>query len=215
MTKAISFDLWKTLISKNLKFNREKCKLIRKSFRLSASDDYILNAFKRSDKLLDRLQEQFLIQPDCLTSWAIVLDEIGLQNTNAGKIEAFVQNYNQLFLEFQPVLFDDVEFLFEKLFKIEKLKLYLLSNTILVGGEILDKFIKTTILKNIEAFYSDSYFPKPDSRVFEMLTNKPMIHVGDNLLTDGSCTKLDIEFYQVRSNGKSLVDFWQYIEPKL
>jgi len=215
MTKAISFDLWMTLIAGNPQFKLEKCKLIRNYFRLSYTNEHILNAFRNADKLLDKLQERFLMQPDYLTSWAIVLNEIGLEETSADEIKAFLQLYNQLFLEFPPVLFDDVELLFEKLVKIQELKIYSLSNTILVTSETLDRFITKTILKNVEAFYSDSHFPKPDSRAFEELPNKPMIHVGDNLITDRSCENIGIEFYQVRSNGKSLADFWQYIEPRL
>jgi FMN phosphatase YigB (HAD superfamily) len=215
MQKVVSFDLWITLIGRNPQFKHEKCELIRNFFRVPYSDDHILEAFQRADRLLDRLQERFLMQPHHLTSWAIVLDEIGLNGTSSDEIEAFLRIYNQLFLEFQPILLDDVGFLFDKLFKIEELKLYLISNTILVPGEILDKFVKTTILKDIEAFYSDSHFPKPDKRAFEMLTSKPMIHVGDNLITDGGCANFGIEFYQVRTNSKSLVDFWEYLEPRL
>lgn len=215
MTKTVSFDLWMTLISGNPRFKTEKCELIRNYFRLSRTDEHILNAFKSADKLLDKLQERFLMQPDHLTSWAIVLNEIGLEETSADEIKAFLGIYNRLFLEFPPVLFDDVEPFFEKLFKVDGLKLYLLSNTILVVGETLDKFIKTTVLKDIEAFYSDSHFPKPDRRAFEALPSKPSIHVGDNLTTDGSCENVGIEFYQVRADGKSLADFWQYIKPRL
>lgn len=215
MMKAISFDLWMTLIAGNPQFKLEKCELIRNYFRLRYSDEHILNAFKSADKLLDKLQEHFLMQPDYLTSWAIVLNEIGIEDTSADEIKAFLEIYNQLFLEFPPVLFDDVNLCFEKLVRVKGLKLYFLSNTILVVGEILDKFIKTTALKDIEAFYSDSYFPKPDRRAFETLANKPMIHVGDNLITDGSCENVGIEFYQVRTNGKSLTDFWQYVKPRL
>ncbi len=203
------------MIAGNPQFKLEKCELIRNYFRLSYSDEHILNAFKSADKLLDKLQERFLMQPDYLTAWAIVLNEIGVEEMSAQEISEFLKTYNQLFLEFPPVLFDDVEFLFEKLSKVEELKLYLLSNTILVVGEVLDKFIKTTVLKNIEAFYSDSHFPKPDGRAFEKLTNKPFVHVGDNLISDGGCANFGIEFYQVRTNGKSLVDFWRYIKPKL
>ena len=215
MTKAISFDLWLTLIAGNPQFKTEKCELIRNYFRLPYTNEHILKAFKSADNLLDTLQERFLMQPDYLTSWAIVLNEIGIEDTSADEIKAFLKTYNQLFLEFPPILFDDVEFLFEKLDKIGELKLYLLSNTILIVGEVLDKFIKTTILKDIEAFYSDSHFPKPDRRAFEKMTSRPIIHVGDNLVTDGGCTNFGIEFYQLRSNGKSLVDFWQHIEPRL
>lgn len=215
MSKAISFDLWLTLISGNPQFRQKKCELIRNYFRLMCSDEYILNAFKRADKLLDKLQERFLIQPDYITSWAIVLEEIGIEKTNVDEIIAFLQTYNQLFLEYPPVLYDDVEFLFEKLINVKDLELYLLTNTILIVGDVLGKFLKTTILKDIEAFYSDSHFPKPDSRAFETLTTKPIIHVGDNLITDGCCLNFGIEFYQVRSNGKSLVDFWRHIELRL
>jgi FMN phosphatase YigB (HAD superfamily) len=215
MQKSVSFDLWRTLIDGNPQFKREKCELIRNYFRVSYPDHHILDAFQTADQLLDKLQERFLVQPQHLTAWAIVLNTIGLNGTNSDEIKDFLRIYNQLFLEFQPVLLDDVAFLFEKLFKIEGLKLYIISNTILVLGETLDKFIKTTILKDIEAFYSDSQFPKPDKRAFEKLITKPMIHVGDNLTTDGGCANYGIEFYQVRTNGKSLVDFWEYIKPRL
>lgn len=215
MSKALSFDLWMTLIAGNQQFRCEKCELIRNYFRLNYSDEHILDAFKRADKLLDKLQERFLVQPDCITSWGIVLEEIGLEESSADEINEFLQIYNQLFLDLPPILFDDVEFLFEKLFKIDGLKIYLLTNTILIVGETLDKFLKTTFLKGIQAFYSDSHFPKPDRKAFENLPIRPMIHVGDNLITDGGCTNFGIEFYQIRNNGKTLVDFWRYIEPRL
>lgn len=215
MRNAISFDLWVTLIKRNPKFKKEKCELIRSFFKIADSDEKILNAFTRADKLLDDLQEKFLLQPDRLTSWAIVLREIGIERSSVEEIKSFVQAYDQLFLEHPPILFDDVEWLFEKLFKFEQLDLYILSNTILIIGETLDKFIKTTCLKEIKAFYSDRHFPKPDCRAFEMFGNRPFVHVGDNIIADGKCTDFGVEFYQVRTNGKSLEDFWQYIEPRL
>lgn len=215
MNKAISFDLWQTLIGGNPKFKEEKCELIRSYFSIDKSDREILDSFVRADKLLDKIQEKFLIQPELITSWAIVLCEIGIEQTNPADIERFLEIYNQLFLEFPPVLFDDVEWLFEKLVKFERTDSYILSNTILVQSQTLQKFIETTVLKEITAFYSDTHFPKPDCRAFEVFENKPFIHVGDNIITDGNCINSGIEFYQVRTNGKSLKDFWQHINTEL
>lgn len=215
MNKAISFDLWQTLIGGNPKFKEEKCELIRSYFSIDKSDREILDSFVRADKLLDKIQEKFLIQPELITSWAIVLCEIGIEQTNPADIERFLEIYNQLFLEFPPVLFDDVEWLFEKLVKFERTDSYILSNTILVQSQTLQKFIETTVLKEITTFYSDTHFPKPDCRAFEVFENKPFIHVGDNIITDGNCINSGIEFYQVRTNGKSLKDFWQHINTEL
>lgn len=209
MSKAISFDLWRTLIVGNSQFKDGKCELIRNYFKLDKTDEEILDSFVRADWLLDKMQEKFLIQPEHLTAWAVVLSEVGIERTNGDEINEFLRLYNELFLRFPPVLFDDVEWLFEKLFKITDLDLYILSNTILIKGEILEKFIKTTLLKEITGFYSDTHFPKPDCRAFDFPGAKPFIHVGDNIVADGNCTNFGIEFYQVRSNGKSLKDFWQ------
>ena len=73
MIKAISFDLWMTLIGGNPQFKREKYSLLRSYFGLSYSDEHFADAFKHADRLIDKLQERFLMQPDNLTSWAIVL----------------------------------------------------------------------------------------------------------------------------------------------
>lgn len=215
MGKAISFDLWQTLISGNPQFKQEKCELIRSFFNIDKSDREILDSFVRADKLLDKVQEKFLIQPEHFISWAIVLSEIGIEQSNPAEIEKFLEIYNRLFLEFPPILFDDVEWFFEKLLKTGETDSYILSNTILVRSEILEKFIDTTVLREFTAFFSDTHFPKPDSRAFEAFENKPFIHVGDNLYADGNCVNSGIEFYQIRTNGKSLKDFWQYIIPQL
>lgn len=211
MRKAISFDLWMTLIDGNPAFKREKYNLIRDFFELDYPDEHLANAFRRADKLLDRVQERYLIQPEKLTAWAIVLHEIGLAETRGDQIASFLEFYNQLFLEHPPLIFDDAQFLFEKLLAAENYQLFILSNTILVTGETLDKFLQTTILNNIPAFYSDSFYSKPDRRAFEMLPAKPFLHVGDNPITDGGAAQFDIEFYQVRTNGKTLIDFWQFL----
>lgn len=213
MNKAISFDLWQSLISGNPQFKLEKCELIRKFFNLDKSDREILDSFVRADKLLDKVQEKFLIQPELFFSWAIVLSEIGIEKSNPAEIESFLEIYNRLFLEFPPVLFDDVEWFFEKLRNDGTTDSYILSNTILVRSETLQKFINTTILKEVTAFYSDTHFPKPDCRAFEVFENKPFIHVGDNVYADGNCVNSGIEFYQIRTNGKTLKDFWQFINP--
>lgn len=215
MSKAISFDLWVTLIAGNPQFKKEKCSLIRRYFALDLSDEEILEAFKRADLLLDKIQEKFLIQPEYYTAWSVVLNEIGLKCTTSAKIKSFLRIYNQLFLEYPPILLDDAQALFKKLLEIKHLEICLLSNTILVQGKTLDKFIKTTVLKEVKAFYSDTYYPKPDERAFKNLGIKPFLHVGDNLIADGSCEDFGIEFYQVRTNGKTLEDFWQYIKPRL
>ena len=86
MNKAISFDLWQTLIGGNPKFKEEKCELIRSYFSIDKSDREILDSFVRADKLLDKIQEKFLIQPELITSWAIVLCEIGIEQTNPADI---------------------------------------------------------------------------------------------------------------------------------
>ena len=213
--KAISFDLWQTLISGNPQFRAEKCELVRKYFKIAESNEEILNSFVRADRVLDKIQEKFLIQPEYLTAWAIVLCEIGIEQTNVDDIKEFLRLYNQLFLQFPPILFDDVEWLFEKLSRIGQLDLYIFSNTILVRSEVLEKFIKTTPLKEIKAFYSDTHFPKPDCRAFEVFETKPFIHVGDNIFADGNCSNFGIEFFQVRTNGKSLKDFWYHINQRL
>lgn len=215
MNKAISFDLWVTLIRRNPQFKTQKCELVRRFFKVNNTDEEILGAFTRADRVLDNLQESVLVQPDRLESWALVLGEIGIENIKIGDIERFVPVYNELFLKYPPILIDDVEWLFERLFKIDQLNLYILSNTILTTGETLDKFIATTCLRDIEAFYSDAHYPKPHGRAFEMHGNKPFIHVGDNVIADGKCANFGIEFYQVRTNGKSLRDFWEYIKPRL
>lgn len=215
MSKAISFDLWRTLIVGNPQFKDGKCELIRNFFKLDRTDEEILDSFVRADFLLDKIQEKFLVQPEHLTAWAIVLSEIGIEQTSGEEIKRFVRLYNKLFSEFPPVLFDDVEWLFEKLFKITGLDLYILSNTILIKGETLEKFIKTTVLKSIKGFYSDTHFPKPDCRAFDFVGNKPFVHVGDNVTADGNCKNFGIEFYQVRSNGKSLKDFWRDFKTRL
>lgn len=207
--------MWITLIERNPNFKREKCELIRRFFNLNKTNVEILASFVRADALLDKVQEKFLVQPEYITSWAVVLKEIGIEQTNIKDIKSFLQLYNQLFLEYPPVLLDDVQWLFEKLFKIRRLDLYILTNTILIPSETLDKFIKTTILREIKTFYSDTFFPKPDARAFQTLENKPFIHVGDNVFADGKCTDFGIEFYQVRTNGKTLLDFWQYIKERL
>lgn len=215
MGKTISFDLWKTLICSNPQFRVEKCSLIRKHFNLGISDEEIVDSFKRVDVILDKIQEKFLVQPELLTSWALVLSEIGVEQTSVEDIKSFLRLYYQLFLVYPPVLLDDVEWLFEKLFRVQGLELYILSNTILVNGEVLDQFLKTTFLGRIKVFFSDTHFPKPDCRAFGNIENKPFIHVGDNPIADGKCKDFGIEFYQVRANGKSLKDFWQYIEHRL
>ena len=215
MNKAVSFDLWVTLIGRNPNFTREKCELIRRFFKLDKTDTEILASFVRADELLDKMQEKFLVQPESITAWAIVLSEIGVEQTNVEEIKSFLQLYNQLFLDHPPILLEDTKWLFEKLFKIKQIDLYIITNTILIPGQTLDKFIKTTVLKGINTFYSDIYFPKPDGRAFQTLKNKPFIHVGDSVIADGKCVDFGIDFYQVRTNGKTLEDFWQHVKTRL
>ena len=213
--EIISFDVWRTLISGNPLFRREKCALIRSHFGLSCSDEIIGTGFIRADMLLDKMHECFLLQPDYLTAWAIVLHEIGVTATNRDDLHEFLHRYNQLFLAYPPLLFDDVPWLFEQLANVSLVQPVLLSNTLLILGATLDAFLKTTVLKEIAAFYSDSHYPKPDGRAFLFEGRRPVLHVGDNPATDGKCALYGIEFYQVRSNGKSLKDFWDYFAPRL
>ena len=113
MNKAVSFDLWVTLIGRNPNFTREKCELIRRFFKLDKTDTEILASFVRADELLDKMQEKFLVQPESITAWAIVLSEIGVEQTNVEEIKSFLQLYNQLFLDHPPILLEDTKWLFE------------------------------------------------------------------------------------------------------
>jgi putative hydrolase of the HAD superfamily len=215
MTKAFSFDLWGTLIRSNPQFKPEKSALIRDFFRLDRTDEQIHQAFVRADLILDNLQENFCLQPDLLTAWGVVLNEIGLKKSEPEEIKNFLNLYHRKFLEFPPMFFDEVADLFDKLKRINDLELFVLSNTILVVGEVLDLYLQNTPLKNLKTFYSDRHFAKPDRRAFELLPVKPLVHIGDNLVTDGACQKFGIEFFQVHRNGKNLMDFWEFIKPRL
>lgn len=188
--KAISFDFWGTLCKSNPVFRERQFELVREYD--SSITLEIWNERKAHVKALaNSLAETKGIQVSRLDMYHILLP-----NCSMRLIEEFINYSDEIFLYHQPINLEASE-------SIQKLKdlgyrIYVSSNTVLINGDTLSRVIyeKFGIIKSNCKFSDEVDAAKPNKAMFKFPI-KPSFHIGDNSITDGSCTNFDIRFIKV------------------
>lgn len=206
--QAISFDLWGTLIKSNPKYKPLRIKAlinfirIKKLRQLRTED--VEATFRTFEKSLDCYSQATGRQVPIAESYKTLLLLFDIPDTEDNVIE-LRSSFSELTREYPPMVLDGVA---DVLFSIHDLGLpmVLCSNTNLISGATLKRTFKDNDIALLQLFngntiFSDDFgYAKPSKRIFEAAFNttnvayENILHVGDNEMTDGACTKLGAKF---------------------
>jgi len=188
MIKALTFDLWGTLIKGSPNYKEKRADLIR-TYKKELTSDEINLAFNNIKKSFDENVEKFGISYNSTYLYSVILKELGLDDYLAKDIKIrceslFVENYPKLYCEDIP----DILYQLSK-----KYELHLISNTLLIDGICLRSIMhKLKIFNYFKSFtFSDEAgVSKPNYEIFKIAHQKILypkeniMHIGDNYNTD-------------------------------
>lgn len=204
MVKAVSFDFWETLYTPNAEFRIQQAELFRE-FLPNLSVEEWANRRKQLKAELDILAETKGNVIPRLHAFQRVLKEL-----SKFRVQEFVDMSDDLFLMYPPI--PTTAMLAAQGLEQDGFRIFISSNTIFIGGDVLIEVLKNdldSILATHCNFSDVERCAKPDLRMFEFsIGGKPLVHIGDNLETDGACVKVGIPFihYNKRENLKVLID---------
>lgn len=215
--KAISFDLWDTLIKSNPDFKRARNQLIRDFSEYPNKglfNDYYLNdRVSVIKKKHDNLVELYGTQPNMDHLFAELCNEFFIPSD---RMRYFFGKYQTAFNDLLPRIYSE-----NTIPTLEKLRslgfmLWTTSNTLLAdAGTIRNIMVQLKLVGGRDGLITTARFSgeegvsKPHKKMF--FCGRTDIHVGDNVLTDGGCVQHGIEFYQINSNDNRIADLPEYI----
>lgn len=185
--KALSFDLWGTLIKSNPKFRESRAEYIKQYTDLTLEE--IHATIKKVKHDIDTKVEAFGFHFNSSDVYSIIHSELGLFDVTAEDIR---NKCTELFLENMPELIHpDIPKTLSMLS--DNYKLYISSNTVLQDGHYLRKVLKHHEMLycfNKTFFSNELGYSKPDPRFFKgvhmsaMTKTSNIEHIGDNVVTD-------------------------------
>lgn len=184
--KAISFDLWGTLIKSNPEYKEKRLDLIQQYTTMSRYEiQYNIDTIKKN---IDVLVEKFGFHYNAEDIYFSIMNKCNINTTEVNLKELC----EDLFLKYPPVLIDnDLPELLKELAK--NYTLVISSNTVLINGFYLERTLYGLgiIYSFNHAFFSNEIgHSKPNPLFFKdvhsklgLLTNE-IVHIGDNQKTD-------------------------------
>lgn len=211
--QAISCDLWETLIKPNKKYGPKRYSVIRDFIRRKTLVNYSLDEVYEKVRHFKKVVEAYMEKTgkqlnvtDIYKTMLAILEFRDAQEDDVIELKAELSN---LIREYPPVLIDGVA---ETLFELADLNLDLVlcSNTVLISGGTLRRTFEENGMSLLKCFkgnlvFSDSGdYCKPHPKMFETAFSQVkadsysnILHVGDNVATDGACIKVGAQFLLV------------------
>jgi putative hydrolase of the HAD superfamily len=190
--KTVSFDIWGTLLKSNPQFKEAQGRLVT-SFTGKSPEEF-LKLKSEMKKVLDKQVEEKGIQPDRFKNYKKLLPGLTLK-----ELKAFIECSDKLFLKYPPQIYEEGRKLLEH-YRSLGYTILISSNTVFIYGDTLGKVIWDTFeipMKNCN--FSDIVgVSKPNASMFNFKV-KPEFHVGDNVITDGACKEVNINFINVNN----------------
>lgn len=201
MIKHISFDVWNTLITANPEYAKARDEIIARAANIELM--VVRAVYKEVKDYLDSEAEKGLCG-SVARAWSMLGKQLKLTLSEVTEVK---NQCNDAFEMFPP--FFDIELAIEIKNLSKHRSLSIKSNTNFISGRIL----KETCMFDKWGFdfmhFSDHYqFCKPNSKFFllyqeeknvsELLPSE-ILHVGDNLICDGKCVDVGMQFCYVSS----------------
>lgn len=207
MIKTISFDLWGTLIKANPEYSIKRIELIKK-YNPELLDEYITFVLKSIKKDFDYLVEKYGIQHNINTLYSAIFTKLDI---HYDAWDSLIKELEKTFIRNPPVLYDNNIISVLSQLKNDGYRLILISNTLLISGEILYKSLPELFKFINNNYYSDEIgLSKPNINIFSMAYDNKydIIHIGDNLITDiDGATNYGINTLHINgTSNKTIID---------
>lgn len=196
MIKHVSFDFWDTLYKGHPNFRVARAEYIQKHYGISPEQTYV--AVKRTKELCDLLPEKTMCTVDAKTQAWHLLDQLGVASLEGAK--SLAEYTDKFFTENPPKPLFSIDDLLH--LKQRRVSISISCNTGLISGASIVKMLGQTKVLDVFDFtvFSDhiGYF-KPSPFFLDYVLKHPqckaknfeeILHVGDNLNTDGYMCQL-------------------------
>lgn len=211
--KHISFDVWNTLITPSKEYGKHRTKAIARHF--GVTEEEAKQAYKQCKKFLDNTAELVGFGMSVLNNWKLLEKTLGKSGTD---LRMIIAECDDLFEQYQPEFTQELK---EELIKLKErgFTLSIKSNTNYISGQVLAKVLFNDLKVFSFQHYSDMCeIAKPHHDFYELTFGElysnqetrsiqldEILHIGDNMITDGKCTVLDWKFQYVQSPQDLLV----------
>jgi len=202
MIRAVSFDVWNTLINSNLTFSDERTKLICSMSGLEYN--VVRSTFKNLKGWLDDQSERCGVGYNSAEIYEMLLKELHQLGSSPLDWVLLRAEIERLFILHPPTIGTDVAGVLQTLDD-KGLITGIGSNTNFVSGRIMLDFLESRLgwKFNFSVFSDIEEVAKPDQTFFKMISRRSVtapqqiLHVGDNLICDGGCVKEKFHFLHV------------------
>jgi putative hydrolase of the HAD superfamily len=189
--RAVSFDVWMTLIRSNPAFKPRRVSLIAEVLGVSDIDllsTIIRNVDVRCDDLSDRTGVQFGPRDRLI----LIATEVG-SNINEYEIKCIKQDIDELFLDYLPVIRENSTLNTLSKLRDNGIKIALASNTGFIDGDVMRKSLSEIgIMEFMDAavFSNEVNVSKPAWKIYSEVSRElevpleEILHVGDNEKAD-------------------------------
>ncbi|MBB4807913.1 putative hydrolase of the HAD superfamily [Chryseobacterium defluvii] len=193
-----SFDLWLTLIKSHPEFKAKRVELFASFFNINKPVEEVAKTVKYYDDLCNTVNEVLGGNIDTFEIYLLILGalNVDVKQLDKGNLNEFYLQSEKLFLEYKPVIiFENLHQFFDEI-KNQGKTINILSNTGLIKGKTMRKFLIEEDLDQYIDFhiYSDEInCSKPNPLVFQEVKNKitkrdlpfdQILHIGDNPVAD-------------------------------
>jgi len=199
MLKAVTFDLWKTLVTYSDLEQRARRKRLRTegmlnkliSFGYSVSLDEVTNAYERSGEKIEEFRKS-LRELDTKTQLAYFLKCLGIDQRNEELLGALEKPYAEASIIEAPRLMEGVKETINAI-KNMKYKIGLISNVGRTPGRVVRVYLRNyDLLDGFDtvSFSDEIGFRKPHEKIFLQTLSKLRVsaneamHVGDDPYAD-------------------------------
>lgn len=198
MNKAISFDLWGTLIKGNPIYGAKRLEFLQRftNCRINIISEIISNIKRKHNILV----EQHGVQFSSLDLYKQIIHSLNINKIDA---EDLREELGKLFIEYPPILLPDALSILD-FCSYHNLDKYLLSNTLMIDGEFIRIALKDILNQFRYKIFSDEVgVSKPNPLIFKiardtinLMSEKDcdVLHIGDNYITDGAAVKANVNF---------------------
>lgn len=206
--KHISFDVWKTLITPSKEYGKARNEAIARHFGITYEEAKA--AYQHCKKFLDNTAEIAGFGMSVHNNWTL-LQRTLKKDTNS--LQSLISECHDLFTVHKPTLNEELVIELKKL-KEMGYELSIKSNTNFISGKVLSE----VLFNHLDVFkfqhYSDLEECAKPGHKFYLLTEQAVkyyihpehiLHIGDNKITDGECTKFGWNFQYVENPQDLLI----------
>ena len=217
--KHLSADLWLTLIKSNPKSKENIQKFWHNE--LGWSKYAVEIVLKECNNYFTRLDEITGIHSSLIYRFHYLYSMAGFDTNKEfleEKVSVIYPKLEEMFLEYPPLLYGEYTKPTLEILKDKGITTNILSNTGIIQGDTLTKALELLDIDNLFNFslYSDKLnISKPDESIFleiysgsldtQIQDAEDVLHIGDNLIADGGCTKIGMQFLHINSNSNNTI----------